>query len=86
MMQEHFENSQYKYVYLQVVYIPSAINITNNDRRLLCLLLFPTKQVHLQFNFPIKNVQFWVFQIAKIYIYVFFWEQLMHVAQGIAFT
>ena len=33
---------------------------------------FPTKQVHLQFNFPIKNVQFWVFQIAKIYIYVFF--------------
>ena len=35
---------------------------------------FPPKQVHLQFNFPIKNVQYWVSEIPNIYciyIYVF---------------
>ena len=29
---------------------------------------FTTKQVHLQFNFPIKNIQYWVSEIANIYI------------------
>ena len=40
---------------------------------------FTTKQVHLQFNFPIKNVQYWVSEIANIYIYVcvFLGEQCM---------
>ena len=49
---------------------------------------FPPKQVHLQFNFPIKNVQYWVSEIPNIYciyIYMFFWGT-MHVAQGITFT
>ena len=32
---------------------------------------FPPRQVHLQFNFPIKNIQYWVSEIANIYIYVF---------------